>query len=97
MLCLYPSDAKLPQLHACEKVFDRIVVIVKYDHDAVKPFLSKTHNLPCIRTRDLSILGRADTVFILEPASFSGLCEFIAHRLEDKCVVHLLGPVKGIF
>jgi len=97
MLCIYPSDTKLPQLHACEKVFDRIVVIVAYDPDAKRPWISKTHNLPCIRTRDLSVLGHADTIFVLEPASFSGLREFIAARLEDRCVVHLLGPTPGIF
>ena len=97
MLCLYPSSTKLPQLHACEKVFDRVVVIVAYDPDASRPWMSRTHNLPCIRTRDLAVLGHADTIFILDPASFSHLREFIAQRLDENCVVHLLGPVPGLF
>jgi len=94
MLCLYPSAAKLPQLHASEKVFDRVVVVVVYDPNAKKAFMSRTHNLPCIRARDLAVIGRADTIFIVEPLLFPRLREFITQRLEENCAVHLLGPAQ---
>jgi len=97
MLCYhYPNDNRLPQLYAGEHVFDRVLVIVTYEHDIRRRghWLSSTHGLPCIRTRDLSTLGRADTFFILEPALFKGLEAFIAERSEENSTIHLLGNLK---
>lgn len=96
---IYPNASKLPQLHACEQVFDRVVIVVEFEYDFNKcgrPCNSKTYGLPCIRTRDLSVLGRADTFFIIDPASFTGLRDFIEERKEEKSTIHLLGNVPEL-
>jgi hypothetical protein len=92
----YPTDDRLPQLYAGENVFNRVLVVVTYEHDIRRcgQWISSTHGLPCIRTRDLSVLGRADTFFILEPALFKGINVFIAERSDENSTIHLLGKIK---
>jgi len=99
MYYFYSNASKLPQLHACEQVFERVVVVVAYEHDynkCGKPYHSRTHGIPCIRTRELSLLGRADTFFIIDPAYFIGLQDFIVERNEENSTIHLLGKVPEL-
>ena len=94
MLYTYRTSERLPQLHACEQVFDRRVIVVAFEHNFNRsgcPTADRTHGLPCVRTRDLTSIVSADTVFILDPECFYGLRDFIVERMEQKCTVHLLG------
>lgn len=89
----YRTADRLPQLYACEHVFDRRIVIVAFEHDFNKSgcaTAAQSHGLPCVRTRDLTSVNVADTVFILDADCFYGLREFVIERLEQKCTVHLL-------
>jgi len=91
MLYKYPNASRLPQLHACERVFDRLVVVVEYEPYCCT-WNSKTHGIPSIRTRQLNSLGHADAFFIIDPELFTDLEEFIAER-GDTCAIHLLGKI----
>jgi len=96
MICTYPNANKLHKLHACEAVFDRVVLVVAFEHDTTRcgrHRSSTTHGLPGIRTRNLSSLGRADTFFILEPSMFIDLFDFISERTNEKSTIHLLGQL----
>ena len=98
MLYIYNNANRLPQMYAGEQVFDRRSIIIAFEHDYTRsgiPTAAQTYGLPCVRTRDLSAIVNADTVFVLDASCFYGLRDFIVERLEQKCTVHLLGAITG--